>query len=78
MTNTKTNMKLPTKKHRYIYLMYFVVVSVLKLKGQAVSVMYRFCAKNLDWVWLRMSCLSFQNPYTDEIEYIVCTNSCAK
>jgi PAS domain S-box-containing protein len=51
---------------------------VLKLKGQAVSVMYRFCAKSHDWVWLRTSCLSFQNPYTEEVEYIVCTNSCAK
>ena len=62
------------------YCMYIVLIvdAVLKLKGQAVSVMYRFCAKNRDWVWLRMSCLSFQNPYTDEIEYIVCTNSCAK
>ena len=43
-----------------------------------VSVMYRFCAKTGDWVWLRMSTLSFQNPYTEEVEYIVCTNTAAK
>lgn len=51
---------------------------VLKLKGQMMSVVYRFCAKNREWVWLRTSSLCFQNPYTDEIEYIVCTNSCAR
>ncbi|XP_070541881.1 aryl hydrocarbon receptor nuclear translocator 2-like isoform X2 [Ptychodera flava] len=51
---------------------------VLKLKGQVLSVMYRFQAKNRDWVWLRTSCFSFQNPYTDEVEYIVCTNTSVK
>ncbi|XP_032454519.1 aryl hydrocarbon receptor nuclear translocator homolog isoform X5 [Nasonia vitripennis] len=48
---------------------------VLKLKGQVLSVMYRFRAKNRDWVWLRTSAFSFLNPYTDEVEYIVCTNT---
>ena len=43
-----------------------------------MSIMYRFRAKNRDWVWLRTSSFSFQNPYTDEVEYIVCTNSSAK
>ncbi|KAK2705147.1 hypothetical protein QYM36_017255 [Artemia franciscana] len=51
---------------------------VLKLKGQVMSVMYRFRAKNRDWVWLRTSAFAFLNPYTDELEYIVCTNSSAK
>ncbi|XP_013385137.1 aryl hydrocarbon receptor nuclear translocator homolog isoform X2 [Lingula anatina] len=51
---------------------------VLKLKGQVMSIMYRFRAKNGEWVWLRTSSFSFQNPYTDEVEYIVCTNSLAK
>ncbi|XP_006814028.1 aryl hydrocarbon receptor nuclear translocator 2-like [Saccoglossus kowalevskii] len=51
---------------------------VLKLKGQVLSVMYRFQAKNREWVWLRTSCFSFQNPYTDEVEYIVCTNTSVK
>ncbi|ESO07819.1 hypothetical protein HELRODRAFT_110615 [Helobdella robusta] len=51
---------------------------VLKLKGQMVSVMYRFRSKTQDWVWLRTSCHCFINPYTEDIEYIVCTNSNAK
>ncbi|BFY97076.1 hypothetical protein BsWGS_00113 [Bradybaena similaris] len=51
---------------------------VLKLKGQVMSIMYRFRASNRDWVWLRTSSFSFQNPYTDEVEYIVCTNTLVK
>ncbi|XP_015429561.1 PREDICTED: aryl hydrocarbon receptor nuclear translocator homolog isoform X3 [Dufourea novaeangliae] len=51
---------------------------VLKLKGQVVSVMYRFRAKNRDWVWLRTSAFAFLNPFNDEVEYIVCTNTHAK
>ncbi|XP_073244626.1 aryl hydrocarbon receptor nuclear translocator 2-like isoform X2 [Porites lutea] len=47
---------------------------VMKLKGQTLSVRYRFRAKDGNWVWLRTSCHSFQNPYTDEAEYIVCSN----
>ncbi|XP_048583221.1 aryl hydrocarbon receptor nuclear translocator homolog isoform X2 [Nematostella vectensis] len=48
---------------------------VMKLKGQTLSVRYRFRSKTGDWVWLRTSCFSFQNPYTDEAEYIVCNNN---
>lgn len=51
---------------------------VLKLKGQAMSVMYRFRSKRGEWIWIRTSAFSFQNPYTEETEYIVCTNSSAK
>lgn len=51
---------------------------VLKLKGQAISIMYRFRASNREWVWLRTTSFSFQNPYTEEVEYIVCTNNSAK
>ncbi|KAL7639556.1 UNVERIFIED_CONTAM: hypothetical protein RMT77_010057 [Armadillidium vulgare] len=51
---------------------------VLKLKGQVMSVMYRFKAKSREWVWLRTSAFAFLNPYTDDIEYIVCTNALAK
>nr|CAD7395976.1 unnamed protein product [Timema cristinae] len=51
---------------------------VLKLKGQVMSVMYRFRAKNREWVWLRTSAFAFLNPYTDDVEYIVCTNTSAK
>ncbi|XP_071965704.1 aryl hydrocarbon receptor nuclear translocator 2-like isoform X2 [Antedon mediterranea] len=51
---------------------------VVKLKGQVLSVIYRFQGKNREWVWLRTSSFSFQNPYTDEVEYIVSTNSSSK
>ncbi|CAH1795791.1 unnamed protein product [Owenia fusiformis] len=51
---------------------------VLKLKGNVLSILYRFRAKNREWVWLRTSSFAFQNPYTDETEYIVCTNSSSK
>jgi aryl hydrocarbon receptor nuclear translocator len=51
---------------------------VLKQKGQMFSVMYRFRAKNREWVWLRTQAYAFLNPYNDEVEYIVCTNSSAK
>ncbi len=51
---------------------------VVKMKGQVMNFMYRFRAKSGDWVWLRTTAFAFLNPYTDEIEYVVCTNSTAK
>ena len=51
---------------------------VIKMKGQVVTMGYRFRAKNNSWIWLRTSSFAFLNPYTDEIEYIVLTNSLAK
>lgn len=51
---------------------------VLKQKGQMFSVMYRFRSKAREWIWLRTQAYAFLNPYTDEVEYIVCTNSSAK
>uniref|UniRef100_UPI00358E1671 aryl hydrocarbon receptor nuclear translocator 2-like isoform X2 n=1 Tax=Myxine glutinosa TaxID=7769 RepID=UPI00358E1671 len=48
---------------------------VLKLKGQVLSVMFRFRSRTGDWLWLRTSSFTFQNPFSDEIEYIVCTNT---
>uniref|UniRef100_A0A674MM98 Aryl hydrocarbon receptor nuclear translocator 2 n=1 Tax=Takifugu rubripes TaxID=31033 RepID=A0A674MM98_TAKRU len=48
---------------------------VLKLKGQVLSVMYRFRMKNREWLLIRTSSFTFQNPYSDEIEYIICTNT---
>lgn len=51
---------------------------VLKRKGQVVAVGCRFLSKNREYVWLRTSSITFQNPYTDEVEYIICTNSCTK
>ncbi|KAJ8249322.1 hypothetical protein GJAV_G00233550 [Gymnothorax javanicus] len=51
---------------------------VLKLKGQVLSVMYRFRMKNREWMVIRTSSFTFQNPYSDEIEYIICTNTNVK
>ncbi|XP_042899578.1 aryl hydrocarbon receptor nuclear translocator homolog isoform X2 [Parasteatoda tepidariorum] len=48
---------------------------VLKLKGQVVSVMYRFQDKNKQWIWLRTSSFVFLNPYTNEMEYIVAVHN---
>lgn len=57
---------------------YHRLFAVLKQKGQMFSVMYRFRAKNGEWIWLRTQAYAFLNPYNDEVEYIVCTNSSAK
>ncbi|GCB65277.1 hypothetical protein scyTo_0007682 [Scyliorhinus torazame] len=51
---------------------------VVKLKGQVLSVMYRFRTKSREWLWIRTSSFTFQNPYSDEIEYIICTNTNVK
>jgi len=51
---------------------------VVKMKGQVMTLMYRFRSKLGEWIWLRTQAFAFLNPYTDEIEYIVCTNSPAK
>jgi len=51
---------------------------VLKLKGQPLSIRYHFKPLKGDPILLRSSCYSFQNPYTDEAEYIVCTNTIVK
>jgi len=65
-------------KSRKAYNVNETCFSVLKLKGQAMSMMYRFRASNREWVWLRTSSFSFQNPYTEEVEYLVCRNTAAK
>ncbi|XP_063296167.1 aryl hydrocarbon receptor nuclear translocator isoform X4 [Pelobates fuscus] len=51
---------------------------VVKLKGQVLSVMFRFRSKNREWLLIRTSSFTFQNPYSDEIEYIICTNTNVK
>ena len=48
---------------------------VLKLKGQMMTFMYRFQSKEMNYVWFRTSSFAFINPYSNEVEYIVCTNS---
>ncbi|XP_076826647.1 aryl hydrocarbon receptor nuclear translocator isoform X3 [Brachyhypopomus gauderio] len=48
---------------------------VVKLRGQVLSVMFRFRAKSREWIWMRTSSFTFQNPFSEEIEYIICTNA---
>ncbi|XP_048008263.1 aryl hydrocarbon receptor nuclear translocator isoform X1 [Megalobrama amblycephala] len=48
---------------------------VVKLRGQVLSVMFRFQSKSREWIWMRTSSFTFQNPFSEEIEYIICTNS---
>lgn len=55
-----------------------MILQVVKLKGQVLSVMYRFRTKNREWMLIRTSSFTFQNPYSDEIEYIICTNTNVK
>uniref|UniRef100_A0A8C8HXU9 Aryl hydrocarbon receptor nuclear translocator n=1 Tax=Oncorhynchus tshawytscha TaxID=74940 RepID=A0A8C8HXU9_ONCTS len=47
---------------------------VVKLKGQVLSVMFRFLSKTRDWLWIRTSSFTFQNPFSEEIEYIIYTH----
>lgn len=48
--------------------------NVLKLKGQYVLCYYKIKAKNDVYVELKTTCYAFINPYTNDVEYIVCTN----
>ena len=40
--------------------------------------MYRFRAQNGEYIWLRTSAFAFQNPYNNEVEYVICTNTIIK
>ncbi|KAK2855388.1 hypothetical protein Q7C36_007257 [Tachysurus vachellii] len=51
---------------------------VVKLRGQVLSVMFRFCTKSGEWILMRTSSFTFQNPFSEEIEYIICTNTNVK
>nr|CAB3223160.1 aryl hydrocarbon receptor nuclear translocator [Phallusia mammillata] len=51
---------------------------VLLLKGQVLTMSYRFRAQSGEYAWLRTSSFSFQNPYNNEVEYVVCTNTLVK
>ncbi|CAD5112903.1 DgyrCDS2110 [Dimorphilus gyrociliatus] len=48
---------------------------VLKLKGQMMSLAYRLRNKSGEWTWIKSCSFSFLNPYTDQVEYIVSTNT---
>lgn len=50
---------------------------VVNLRGQVISVLYRFRTKDNDWAQLKTQSYAFLNPYTNDVEYIVCTNTLA-
>lgn len=50
---------------------------VVNLRGQVVSVLFRFRTKDNDWAQLKTQSYAFLNPYTNDVEYIICTNSLA-
>jgi len=45
------------------------------MKGQIVSMVYRFRASSGEYTWIRTSIFAFQNPYNNELEYLIATNS---
>lgn len=49
--------------------------TVIKQKGQVYVTQYRFRARSGEWVGLRKSSFAFLNPYSNDIEYIVSTNT---
>nr|XP_039264573.1 aryl hydrocarbon receptor nuclear translocator-like [Styela clava] len=51
---------------------------VMQLKGQMFSTICRFQAHNAEYIWLRLSSYAFQNPYNNEVEYIVSNYSLVK
>ncbi|XP_052003650.1 aryl hydrocarbon receptor nuclear translocator-like isoform X2 [Xyrauchen texanus] len=51
------------------------LLQVVKLRGQVLTVMFRFRSKSHEWILMRMSSFTFQNPFSEEIEYIICTNA---
>uniref|UniRef100_A0AAY4ADN2 Aryl hydrocarbon receptor nuclear translocator n=1 Tax=Denticeps clupeoides TaxID=299321 RepID=A0AAY4ADN2_9TELE len=51
------------------------IQQVVKLRGQVLSVMFRFRSKSHEWVLMRTSAFTFHNPFSEDIEYIICTNA---
>lgn len=51
---------------------FLLQMSIGEAERPMLSVMYRFRTKNREWVLIRTSSFTFQNPYSDEIEYIIC------
>lgn len=47
----------------------------MQLKGQNLSMAYRFRNKYGQWMWIRTFAFALLNPHTNDLEYIVCTNT---
>lgn len=46
----------------------------MKRRTPMPTVHYRFLSRNQKWVWLAMKAFSFINPFSQVVEYVVCTN----
>lgn len=46
----------------------------MKQRSPMPTVHYRFLSKDKKWVWLAMKAFSFVNPFSHQVEYVVCTN----
>ena len=57
-----------------IYCVIFKFSIAMKQRGPMPTVHYRFLAKNQKWIWLAMKAFSFINPFSQQVEYVVCTN----
>lgn len=47
------------------------------LRGQTVSGVLRFRTKTKEWAPIKIQSYAFVNPYSNDVEYIVCTNTLA-
>jgi len=48
------------------------------MKGQVLTTVFRFRNKSGEYVLLKTCCFAFQNPYNNEVEYVICSNSLVK
>jgi len=48
--------------------------AAMKQRTPMPTVQYRFLTKNQKWLWLAMKAFSFINPFSQQVEYVVCTN----
>jgi PAS domain S-box-containing protein len=46
----------------------------MKRRTPMPTVQYRVLSKAQKWVWLAMKAFSFINPFSQQVEYVVCTN----
>ena len=46
----------------------------MKRRTPMPTVKYRVLSKAQKWVWLAMKAFSFINPFSQQVEYVVCTN----
>ena len=57
---------------RFSPLLYIIIA--MKRRTPMPTVQYRFLTKNQKWLWLAMKAFSFINPFSQQVEYVVCTN----